>query len=442
MRRPPKLHALGWSDPDNSVSGKQRVTTTVNWIKRLGQNRMLDFGAALIAVLSVWRIILVLPTRLWGFDFNHFYVSSRLLIQGKNPYLISLEPMSREMGFEFSRDLPIPHYPPSFLWMFAPLVSLPPRVAFAVWVLVEILSLGLLLWLTRQLLKDRLSPRGWRFLCIAAIASQPIFWQFCFSQVQLPLAAVALGAYALHRRGHHAVACMAVAAAGMLKFYPFVLLPWFVWRSGGSVPTRISRAFLVIAMSVTVVVVTGPGLWRDFVRLGIPVAAANEVGRNFHYALPSLVTNLGLAYSGLNPSGAASRLWWAAGTAAGLLVIGLAYRLCYRSERDDETEFCLLCVAMLAGIVTVQGHYFVWLIFPLACAALRVAAKSSTRSILCFSLIVLALNEVTPPPLSFLSDHIYLKILVNYVPLYGLMGLGALLGGKMMKGRYQSAKGR
>jgi hypothetical protein len=411
------------------------VTSTVNWLRRLGQNRLLDIGAVFIAVLSVWRIAVVLPSRMWDFDFNHFYVSSRLLILGQNPYLISLKPMSRNMGLEFSNDLPVPHYPPTFLWMFAPLAGRPLRVAFAVWVVVEFLSLGLLLWLTRHLLGDRLSLRGWGFICVAGIASQPVYWQFCFSQVQLPLAALVLGAYALHRRGQYVAACVSAAAAGMLKFYPFVLLPWFVWRSGGSVAARINRALLVAALCGTIVLVTGPRLWSDFIRLGIPVAAANEVGSNFHYSIPSFVTNLGLSSSGVAPSEAASRLWWAAGTAAGLVVIAIAYAICLRNERNDEMEFCLLCVAMLAGIVTVQGHYFVWLVFPLATVAVRLAARPSTSRILFFSTMVLLANEVTPPSPAFLGDHVYLKILANYVPLYGLVALGVFLGRGLARGR-------
>lgn len=416
------------------------MTTTMNWLRRLGRSRLLDVGAVLIAVLSVWRIAVVLPVRVWGFDFNHFYISSRLLLEGQNPYLSSLEPMSREMGFEFGKDLPIPHYPPSFLWMFAPLASLPPRVAFAVWVAGEVLSLGLLLWLARLLLRDRLSSRGWIFLCAAAIASQPVFLQFWFSQAQLMLALLALVAYACHRRGQYAIACMAITAAGVLKFYPFVLLPWFVWRSGGSVRARIGRALFAVTFGVILVLVTGAGLWRDFYRFGMPVAAKNEIGRNFHYALPSLVANLGFASSRFSPSEIASHFWWAGGTAAGLLVIGLAYLVCYRCERDEETEFCLVCVAMLAGIVTVQGHYFVWLIFPLACLALRVAAEPSGQRVLVFSVIALLLNEVIPPPGSLFRDRIYLKILANYFPFYGLIALGLFLGRELAKRVHQSTR--
>jgi hypothetical protein len=407
----------------------------MTWLRRLGQNRLLDLGAAFIAVLSVWRIIAVLPSRVWDFDFNHFYISSRLLVRGQNPYLVSLEPMSKEMGFEFSGDLPIPHYPPSFLWMFAPLAGLAPRTAFWVWVMIEVLSLGLLLWLTRHLLSNRLSPRGWMFVCVGAVACLPVYSQFYYSQMQLQLAAIGLGAYALYRRGQYAAACLAVAAAGMLKFYPFVLLPWFVWRSGGGVTARINRAFSAVAFSVIIVLVTSPGLWRDFVHLGMPVAAANEINQKYHYAAPSLVTNLGFARSGFMPSKTAARVWWAAGTATGLGTIALAYLMCYRSDRDDETEFCLLSVAMLAGIVTVQGNYFVWLIFPLAHAALRVAARPSGQRVLLLSLVALLVNQIIPPPESVFRNHVYLRILINYIPFYGLVALGVFLSGELTSGK-------
>ncbi|HUJ11025.1 MAG TPA: glycosyltransferase family 87 protein [Verrucomicrobiae bacterium] len=370
---------------------------------------------------------------MWGFDFNHFYISSRFLLAGQNPYLKSLEPMSREMGFEFARDLPIPHYPPSFLWLFAPLASLPPRAAFNVWLLGEIFSLGVLLWVARLLLSERLSRRGWTFLCGATIASQPVFMQFYFSQVQLLLAAMALGAYACHRRGWDTPACLAIAAAGLLKFYPFVLLPWFLWRSKGSVRARIGRTLAVLAFGLLTFLITGPQLWRDFFRFGIPVAAKNEVGRNFHYALPSFVTNLGFASSGFSPSPTIAHFWWAIGSAAGLLVIGLAYFFCYHGGGDEEMEFCLVCVAMMAGTVTVQGHYFVWLVFPVACAALRVAARPSVFRVLFLGLVVLLLNEITPPSGSLFPNSIYLRILINYFPFYGLMALGLFLAQELLK---------
>jgi hypothetical protein len=390
--------------------------------KQLGRNRLLDAGAILIALLGVIRIGAGLPSRVWDFDFNHYYVSSRMLLQGQNPYLNSIEPMCRQMGFTFNKVLPISGYPPSFLRLFAPLAALPPRVAFAVWVAGEVVCLAVILWCTRCLLRDRLSGRGWLFVCAAALASETLYWHFVYSQVQLLLAALVMVAYLAHRRGHHTAACLTVAGAGMLKFFPFVLLPWFIWRSGDNT-RRLRCAGLAAVFCAGLFFLTGPSLWKDFVQYGMPMAVREEMGLNFHYSLAALVTNLGLVGNASH-----TQFWWTAGTVSGLLVVALAYGLSLRRREVPDLEFSLLSVAMLAGTVTVQGHYFVGLVFPLALAAVRVAARPTRLGVLFLAVVLLLINAVTPPPPSFLADRIYLKIFANWIPLYGVLALGVFLG--------------
>jgi hypothetical protein len=49
-----------------------------------------------------------------------------------------VKPTSEALGFRYIDEYPIAGYPPSFLWAFAPLAALPPRMAYAVWVGIEI----------------------------------------------------------------------------------------------------------------------------------------------------------------------------------------------------------------------------------------------------------------------------------------------------------------
>jgi len=172
-----------------------------------------------------------------------------------------------------------------------------------------------------------------------------------------------------------------------------------------------------------VVAVTGPGLWRDFVRYGMPVGAGQEIGRNFHFSLPALLTNLGYLRDNFHPTPEAGRWWWFVGTAAGLAIIAAAYGACLASRRDLEAQFCLLCTAMLIGIVTVQGHYFVFLVFPLTVAALRIAAKPTGGRVICLGLLVLALNCIDPLDSPFLGRHTLLYLVVSDLPLYALLAL-------------------
>jgi hypothetical protein len=366
----------------------------------------------------------VLPPRWSDFDFNLYYVGSRTLLEGRNPYTTSQKPMSDALGFRFSEEYPIAGYPPSFLWLFAPLAALPPPAAFAIWVAVEIGCLVAILWLSRWLLGERLSARGWLFVVALAISSRTVSYNLYFSQVQLLLAALVLAAYAAQRAGRHGWACLAVSTAGILKFYPFLLLPWFVWSGGGGLRARLYRLAGASGFVLAVMALTGPGLWRDFFQHGLPMGVGEEIGRTFHFSLPALVTNLGYLYHDFRPSPEAKQWWWSVGTIVGLVGIAAAYGACLTTRGDREAEFCLLSVAMLMGTVTVQGHYFVFLVFPLAVAAIRIAAKPTPGKVIYLILLIVAVNCVDPPTSPFLWRHMLLYILVSNLPLYGLFGLG------------------
>lgn len=391
---------------------------------RLAQNRLLDAGAIMVAVSVgiLWAV--VIPPRWSDYDFNHYYVGSRMLLEGRNPYTTSLGAMSAALGFNFSEALPVAGYPPSFLRLFAPLAALPPRVAFGIWVALEIDCLAVILWLTRRLLGKRLSPRGWLFVVVLATISEPVTHNLYFSQVQLLVAALILGAYAAQRAGRYGWACLAVSAAGILKFYPFVLLPWFVWSSPGPVRARVYRGLGAIGFVLAIVALTGPGLWRDFLQYGMPMAVREEVGSILHFSLSALVTNFGYLYHHYQLTPEQNAWWWSMGTIAGLVVIAGAYGMCLATPRDPEAQFCLLCIAMLIGTVTVAGHYFVFLVFPLAAAAVRVAAKPTLAPVVYLILLALAVNSVDPPNSPFVLRHSYLYLFVSDIPLCGLFGLG------------------
>jgi hypothetical protein len=402
------------------------VTTTMNWWRRLAQNRMIDVGVMVLLITSVIRLAATLPTRWFDFDFNHFYVAGRLLLAGENPYTTSLGPLSRELGFVYAKNIPTAGYPPPFLWLFAGLANLEPRTAFAIWVALQAVSLGVILWITRRLVGGRLSPRGWRFVCAGAVMSQTVYSHFYFSQVQLMLAALVLAAYAWHRKGKNTAACLAITAAGAAKLYPFALLPWLIWRGGVFARTRVRLVVWSAALLTTIVLLTGPGMWADFLRFGTRVSVEEQIARNYHFSAPGMLINLGYAASNFAPSGAAAHGWWLLGVACGVGVIGMTYVVSLQYDRDPEAQFCLLTLAMLAVTLSTQGSYFVWLIFPVAVAVARVAANFSASRATCLALAIIAVNNLAPLEGAFLDRHLYLKIALNNIPLYGLLILGSL----------------
>ena len=395
----------------------------MNWLRRLGRNRLLDLGAVLIALIGLARIAWRLPERAVANDFAHYYLGSRLLLDGANPYTTPLAPLYAQHGFQYEEGVPFAAYPPTFLWLLAPLALLPERVAYWIWVAGEVLSLAGILWLTRQLLGDRLSRRGLLFVGAAAVTSAAVYWHFHFSQTQLLLAWLLLAAYRWRLAGRDLWACGAVLAAVFIKMFPLALLPWFVWGQDGHWRTRCWRGLAVLAAAVALVVLTGVPLWGEFFARAQEVLPFDAKNHTFTVWLPSLMLNLRLAGSGFVMSAAEWRVWWSAAMVLGSLVIGLAYWLGIRRSLDPEAQFCLLCVAMLAGNPTSKGHYLVLLIFPMAVAAVRVAARPTVGGVAGLGALLFLLNNLDTWATPFLDRHLSLKILLNDLPLYGLLGL-------------------
>ena len=253
---------------------------TMNWLRRLAGNRLLDVGAGLLALLVLGRLAWALPSRASKLDFSHYYVSSRPALEGQNPYTCTLEAESRRWGFVGFEQIPRATNPPTLVWLVAAVAWAPPVVAFWAWTTLQVMCLVIVLGLTRWLLHGRLSARGWWFLLAGVVSSPTIYYHFWFSQVQLLLAALVLGGFACLQRGHRAAACALVTTAGLLKLFPLMLLPWFLWRGGEGGRALWRRAGVTIVVGLGVVSATGWGLWRDYFRFAAPILADYTVRRS------------------------------------------------------------------------------------------------------------------------------------------------------------------
>jgi hypothetical protein len=391
----------------------RRVTKAMDWLRRVGHSRWLDAGAALVALFSGVHIAMLVPGRARHYDFAHYYVARQLLTGSPNPYTASLGQLYAEHGLVADDPSLRLTDPPTMLWLFAPLESLPVDAAFRVWVCLEVASLVVVLWLTRRLLEGRLSARGWLFVCAGTLASEALRYHFYYSQIQLLLAALLLAAYACRQRGKHWAACLAVTVAGLVKIFPFVLLPWFVWRSEGGVKARLGKAITVIAVIAVCIWLTGWSRWLGFSQDAMPVIADTAKRSLGQFSIASLAAKFGGRMQTV-------------GSLAGLALVAASYGRCAWSGGDREAEFCLLSVAMLMGGLAVWPHYFVLLIFPMAVAAVSVRARQSLPWVVLYALVVLWLNEVDTTTTVLLHRHPGPEALVNYWPLYGMLALWCL----------------
>ncbi len=397
----------------------------MNALRILGQNRYLDVALVAVALLILAAQV---PSRRGQHDFAHYYVSSQLLLDGQSPYGIPLKPELRQHGFTdlIETDISQATNPPTLLWMFVPFVILPQPLGFAAWVLVEAACLVAVLVLTRHLIGDRLNTQSWRLFCAVVIVSPAVYWHFHFSQVQLLLTVFILSAFALHRRGFSAAACLLVCAAGLLKLFPFVLLPWFIWRGASSWPKRAKNTLWCALMIATGVWISGPALWGDFLTEGRQAILAWAKHGQLNYTVASWIYNLASMAAVSTSQGWVVDIAWPIAVAAGLGLIGWGYFQCWRFQpsasrgQDEQLEFSLLCTVMLCGSATAWVHYQVLLIFPFACALSLVQARPTQRNVACFCAAVAAV---------FLHGNIFLEsklpthlaILLSYLPLYGLL---------------------
>jgi hypothetical protein len=395
---------------------------------------MWDFAAALLALICVTAIMVALPTRARENDFAHYYLSGRMLLEGGNPYRAAAVRTYRQHGF-IPDDRPLAVVDtdtPVMTWLFVAFAWLPAGAAFVVWVGFEVVCLACVLWLTCQQLRGQLTPRATRFIWLGAVASAPVYWHFYYSQVQLLLATILLTAFAWQRAGRNSLACLAAAGAGLLKMYPFALLPWFLWRAGGGIRDRALRSLIVVVCVALAVVVSGWHLWLDFFQRAVPLVVACVNNNTFSFSMPSLVANLGYVQYAFNPSPEAAHAWSRAGAIVGMSIVAAAYAWFIWARLEPAAEFGFLCIAMLLGSPTAWGHYYVLLIFPFVAAVMRWRRQLSVIRLSWIGVVWLLLNNLynfsSVWEGGWLDRHIYAKILLNYLPMYGALGLAALLG--------------
>ncbi len=280
--------------------------------RHMARSRLWDVMAVAVALASLVRYAELMPQAARASDFSHYYLSCRMLLEGRSPYATPLVSMAKQYDLVLSPDSTTGTNPPVLQWLFVPFAMLNPRAAFWLWSSLQAVALGVILWLTRILLADRLTTRAWRFVVCGAVASVPMVIHFTESQTQLLVGALMLAALALLLKEQPTAACLTAVAAGLVKLFPFVLLPWFVWRGGRTWRQRAVLAGVSLAAVGVGVVISGPSLWQDFIQHGLPSVGYWSRNFTFNYCLASLVTHCGGSWNarrGRGMPGTGGRVW-------------------------------------------------------------------------------------------------------------------------------------
>ena len=406
-----------------------------NLLPRNRSQLMLALGG-LALVLGVLRLAVMTPQCAQRNDFAHYYVSSRALLDGENPYTVSLAERYAALGFEFDERIPSATNPPALLWLFAPFAVLPPIYACAAWQLLQLLTLAGMMWLMWRLTKSHISPTVMCLVACAVIFSNPVYWHFYHSQVQLLLGAMLLLAFWWNQKGRHTWASSVIVAAGAIKLFPLVLLPWFLWSTDEPWREKLKRSVVAGVFGVSLFLITGPSLWLAFVAHGLEVVTSNAVNRTFNFGLPSLLGNVAHAAWNFDPPEAIVEWSRRLGILAGLLLIGLGYLVCWKGKQNRPQQFALLTILMLAGGATMWGHYLVMLAFPGVVVALSVIESKRTlpKAIVAAALLMIMMAGTGSPQL---SQFPVANVLSHYLPLAAVLTLAIVLGLKLLQAQPQ-----
>ena len=184
---------------------------------------------------------------IFAIDFSPYYVAGQLLAEGRASELIPLpaEGLMTSSSPPFLANFQRYFFPdsksatgwiylPGYAWLFRPLAGLEFPVAARLWLLINaLLSIGavaLIAW-ARPWQGDECYGR-WRLAWIVffGLTFQPVLDNMWHGNISALILVVFCLSYLLLRRGHNGLAGLALGLIVMLKFYPALIVLYFVWR--------------------------------------------------------------------------------------------------------------------------------------------------------------------------------------------------------------------
>jgi hypothetical protein len=171
-----------------------------------------------------------LENREWGAaDFTAYYTAGRLIRSGTSPY--NEEAFAREMeSLGFRDDRPYIYFPLLAIAI-TPLTLFPPRQAVTIWfwfnLALHVASTILMIRTLRIWKKQKIAAVA---VLLAALTFYPGVFSVFVGQANSLLLALLVLAWYLARRGSDKLAGVAIAAASLVKIFPFCAALYFLWK--------------------------------------------------------------------------------------------------------------------------------------------------------------------------------------------------------------------
>ena len=415
---------------------------------------MCQIGATKLLVgiaifLNIFQIFQFHSHRQSQQDFAHYYVSSKLWLEGEQVYGVDLTPHYESHGWNALEE-PVDRAtnPPGLVALFAPLAMLNASVAHTAWMLVQILAAVSACWCVWGCVKGTISLDGFRLILAIYLLLPFLKVHFFYSQVQLLLMAMVFCAWRLTLAANESkfgsrtrgmIACVIVVLATLIKVYPLVLLPWFVWRSDRQMTGRIAAGIVAGVALAIGVWLTDISMWLNFIDYGLATVSMWMKISHECFTISNTLHQFGSLVTGDVTSDVLVRV----GSYIGIAILAVFYlTLVFRSAKPQRdvlnVELALLILLMLFCGATCWWHYLVFLLFPFQVIASKLKDAPVFFSIASFAIVVLLFGKIDFPS----ANIEFLERLLNQRPLLAMMLMAAFLAFKLKSNEHLAVADR
>ncbi len=349
----------------------------------------------LIVFLQIRTICVQMPRQASSWDFSVYYLSAQVLNRGLNPYQTGIQSLARQSGMDVG-DVYRPGHPPTFLLLMRPLAAMPERQAYYLWQAFNavLLAASLALLIVPS---PGVSRADLLLMAALALLYPPVRVHFFFAQSNIVILFLFVLMMKSMARGHERGAGLCLAAAGLLRIFPLLLLGYLAirhrWRA---------LAWTLIGLAAGGLVTVGfVGLETSLSFLPITTYLTSQPFLSMHgnIALAAMVSRAFWVLLGPNLSPAANLVRHAVTAAGAAVILGLTIRATFAQEPDADSDWRAFSMWIAASIVlspTAWVHYMVLFFIPFAqlvSAARRCAAsiRAQWMAIVSYALIVLTM---------------------------------------------------
>jgi hypothetical protein len=397
---------------------------------------------AILAVVWICALLMLTGTFTkmsgnWhGRDFSNYYLSVWALRHGVDPYSTNLTPIAAALGLDTGGLTHASETPP-FLLCFEPLTWMRPRAAFWIWTAINFSALALAMYLLLAHRRGLSCPTAW-LLAGLILMSAPVNLNLYWGQSQLIALALMVAAMRAMERERDGAAGLLIAAVGLLRAYPLLLIGYFVirrkWRA-------VAFATIGIAAGVFVTVAAlGLAQSLSFIHGALRLTDYSIVNRVDNLSLGPFVSRTFWALTGNASGSSADWTRRAAVAVADLVVLGMTIRATRADANRGDPDWRVYSLWIAASIMLSPvgwHHYLVLLAIPFVQMVAAVAdGRSSSRAVwmaaLAYLLSALSLRVfnrfLIPPPTGFqlmfpwiaraLEETSFIALLTGYIAAY------------------------